>query len=180
MKVIAICGLPGAGKTTAIDLIKDLGLVITMGDVVRNEVKKRNLEPTDANIGKVAKQLRQEKGQAIIAEKCVDLIKGLNEEVVFIDGIRSQSEIKIFRKFWKFPIIAIVVDESIRFNRLFKRGRSDDPKKIEELIDRDKREVKFGLDEVLQHADYIVHNNSTIEDLKKKIRRLVLAIINTY
>ena len=121
MKVLAITGQPGSGKTTAIDAIRDLGLVITMGDVVRNEVKKRNLEPSGTNIGKIAKQLRKEKGPTIIAEKCVDLIMSKNEEIIFIDGIRSLSEINIFRKYWKFPIIAIVVDDKIRFKRLFEK-----------------------------------------------------------
>ncbi|MFX1430437.1 MAG: AAA family ATPase [Promethearchaeota archaeon] len=180
MKVLAITGQPGSGKTTAIDAIRDLGLVITMGDVVRDEVKKRNLEPSGTNIGKIAKQLREEKGPTIIAEKCVDLIRSKNVEVIFIDGIRSLSEINIFRKYWKFPIIAIVVDEEIRFNRLFERGRSDDPKTFEELIERDKRESEFGLDGVLENVDYIIHNNSTIEDLKEKVRKLVLEIINNY
>ena len=151
-----------------------------MGDVVRNEAKKRNLEPSGNNIGKIAKDLREEWGPAIIAEKCVDLIKSKKEEVIFVDGLRSFSEINIFRKFWKFPIIAIVVDEEIRFNRLFERGRSDDPKSLEELIERDKRENKFGLDKVLQNADYVIQNNSTLDDLKKKTRKLVIDIINNY
>ena len=58
MKVIAFCGLPGSGKTSAIESIKDLGYIITMGDVVRNEAKIRNLEYTGENLGKVAKGLR--------------------------------------------------------------------------------------------------------------------------
>ena len=49
MKIIGFCGLPGAGKTTAIESIKDLGKVITMGDVIRNELLKRNIEPSDDN-----------------------------------------------------------------------------------------------------------------------------------
>lgn len=180
MKVIAICGLPGSGKTTAIEAIEDLGVVATMGDVVRNEVKKRNLEPSGVNIGKIAKELREEGGPAIIAKKCVDLIKSKNKEVIFIDGVRSLSEINIFRKFWKFPIIAIVIDEKIRFNRLFERNRSDDPKSLEELNERDKREIDFGLDIVLENADYVIHNNSTIKDLKNKTRKVVIDIINNY
>ena len=180
MKVIAICGLPGSGKTTAIEAIEDLGIIITMGDVVRNEVKKLNLEPSGANIGIIAKKLREEGGPAVVAEKCVELIKGKDAEVIFIDGVRSLSEIDIFRKFWKFPIIAIVIDEKVRFNRLFERNRSDDPKSIEELIERDKREIAFGLDKVLENADYIIYNNSTIEDLKDKTRKIVKSIIDTY
>jgi len=180
MKLLAITGQPGSGKTTALDAIRDLGLVITMGDVVRNEVKKRNLEPSGNNIGKIAKELREEKGSAIIAEKCVELIKSKKEEIIFVDGIRSLSEVNIFRKFWKFPVIAIIVDKNVRFNRLFERGRSDDPKTLQELIERDEREYEFGLDEVIQNADFVIHNNSTIEELKKKTRNLVLDIINNY
>ncbi|UCD02374.1 MAG: flagellar hook-basal body complex protein FliE [Promethearchaeota archaeon] len=181
MKVIAICGLPGSGKTTAIEAIKDLGIIITMGDVIRNEAKKRNLEPSGNNIGKIAKEMREKGGPGIIAEKCVNLIKRLkDEQVVFVDGVRSLSEINIFRKNWKFPVIAIVVDEKRRFNRLFERARSDDPKSLEDLKERDKREIEFGLDKVLENAEYTILNNTTIEDLKEKTRKLVITIIQNY
>ncbi|MFW9818337.1 MAG: AAA family ATPase [Candidatus Thorarchaeota archaeon] len=180
MKVIAICGLPGSGKTTAIGAIEDLGIIVTMGDVVRNEVKIRNLEPSAINIGKIAKELREKSGPAIIAEKCVELIKKKNEEIVFVDGVRSISEIKIFRKYWTFPIIAIIVDEKKRFRHLLERNRSDDPKSLEDLRERDKREIEFGLDKVLEIAEYRIYNNSSIEDLKKKTRKTVLEIIQNY
>lgn len=181
MKILAIVGLPGSGKTTAIEAIKDLGIVVSMGDVIRNEAKNRNLEPSGNNIGKIAKELREKGGPAIIAEMCVDTIKNLkNDNVIFVDGIRSLSEVNIFRRFWKFPIIAILVDEKKRFNRLFERGRSDDPKSLEVLKDRDKREIEFGLDKVLESADYKILNNSTIEDLKNETRKVVVGIINNY
>jgi dephospho-CoA kinase len=124
--------------------------------------------------------MRIEEGPTIIAEKCVELIKNKKEEVIFIDGVRSLSEINVFRRYWKFPIIAIMVEKEIRFHRLFERGRSDDPKTIDELIERDTREIKFGLEEVLKNADYVIKNNSTIEDLKKNMRKLVIEIINNY
>ncbi|MFX0035893.1 MAG: AAA family ATPase [Candidatus Hermodarchaeota archaeon] len=179
-KVLAICGLPGSGKSTAIKAIEDLGIVVTMGDIVRNETNKRNLKPTRNNIGKIATELRKTGGPAIIADKCVDLIKDLNEEVIFVDGIRSLSEVNIFRQYWKFPIVAIVVDEKRRFKRLISRGRSDDPKTLEDLKERDKREINFGLDKVIEIANYMILNNSTIKDLKKKTRKVVIEIINTY
>ncbi|MFX1601251.1 MAG: AAA family ATPase [Promethearchaeota archaeon] len=180
MKVLAICGLPGSGKTTAIEAIEDLGIIVSMGDVVRNEVKQRNLEPSGNNIGRIAKELREKSGPAIIAEKCVDLIKSKNEEIVFVDGVRSLSEVNIFRRYWKFPIIAIIVDEEKRFKYLFERNRSDDPKSLKDLKERDKREIEFGLDRVLENADYKILNNSSIEDLKKKTREIVVNIINNY
>ena len=180
MKVIAICGLPGSGKTTAIEAIEDLGIVVSMGDVVRNEVRKRKLEFSGVTIGRIAKELREKGGPAVIAKKCVELIKELNAEIIFVDGVRSLFEVNVFRKIWKFPIIAIIVDEKKRFNHLFERGRSDDPRSSGDLKERDEREIQFGLDKVLDTADYIIPNNSTIEDLKKNTRKMVLDVINNY
>lgn len=180
MKILAIVGLPGSGKTTAIEAIKDLGIVVTMGDIVRNEAKRRNIEPSGPNLGDIAKELRETGGPDIIAKKCVDLINKKTFDIIFIDGIRSLAEVNIFRKFWKFPIIAIIVNEKNRLRRLFKRSRSDDPKNLEELKERDMRELKFGLDKVLKEADYNIKNNSTIDDLKKKTREVILKAIQNY
>ncbi len=179
-KIIAFCGLPGSGKTSAIESIKDLGYIYTMGDVVRNEAKIRNLEYTGENLGKIAKELREMGGQDIIAIKCVDLIKSENKDIIFIDGIRSIAEISIFRKFWQFPIVAITVSEEIRFKRLFERNRGDDPKNLSNLKLRDEREIEFGLKEVLSIADYTIINDSSIEELKEKTRKIILEILKSY
>ena len=177
MKILAIVGLPGSGKTTAIEAIKDLGMVVTMGNIVRDEARRRNLEPSGTNLGKLAQELRTSWGPEIIAQKCVELIKNMKSKIIFIDGIRSLAEINVFRKQWEFPIIAIIVDENERLKRLFNRARSDDPKTLQELRDRDMRELKFGLDKVLEIADYKIKNDSTINNLKKKTREIVLKLI---
>jgi dephospho-CoA kinase len=180
MKILAIVGLPGSGKTTAIDAIKDLGIVVTMGNIVRDEVKRRGIEPNGINLGKIAQQLRESGGPGIIAKRCVDIIVKMKAEIIIVDGIRSLAEVNIFRKFWKFPLIAIRVEEEKRLGRLFERSRSDDPKNLEELKERDKRELKFGLNDVIREADYTIKNNSTIDDLKKKTRDVVLKAIQNY
>ncbi|MHA1723941.1 MAG: AAA family ATPase [Promethearchaeota archaeon] len=180
MKVLSLCGLPGSGKSTAIEAVKDLGLVITMGDVIRNEAKHRNLQPTAENLGRIARELRIKYGPDIIARKCVELIKKQEEEIIFLDGIRSLSEVKVFREFWKFPVIAIIADEKLRLERLMERERDDDPKSLAELKIRDEREIGFGLNEVIENSDYRIYNNSTIEELKKKTRELVIKIIKNY
>jgi len=180
MKVIGFCGLPGSGKSTVLKAIEDLGITITMGDVIRNEARTRSIEPTDENLGKIAQELRDEFGPDILAEKCVVLIKGLESEVIFIDGLRSIAEVKVFRKSWKFPTVAVMVDDNIRYERLSKRARPDDPKTIEDLIERDQREISFGLNEVINSANYKVNNNLSAKEVQKIARNLILNIIKIY
>ncbi len=180
MKVIGFCGLPGSGKSTVLKAIEDLGIIITMGDVIRNEAKRRNIAPSDDNLGKIALELRKYYGPEIIAEKCVNLIKKLESEVCFIDGLRSMAEVKVFRKYWKFPLIVTVVDEKIRYDRLSNRKRPDDPNSLSEIQDRDQREIRFGLNEVIKNANYKINNNLSEEDVQQEIRTLIFKIIENY
>jgi len=180
MKVIGFCGLPGSGKSTAISAIEDFGIIITMGDVVRMEAKKRKVKQTDENLGRIAKELRKKGGREIIAEKSIELIKAQTTEVVFIDGIRSLSEVMVFRRFWKFPLVAIITTDTLRYKRISERDRSDDSKNLTEIMERDRREINFGLKEVISKADYTIENNSTIDELKKTTRERVLEIIKKY
>jgi dephospho-CoA kinase len=180
MKIIGFCGLPGSGKSTVLKAIEDLGVVITMGDIIRNETRKRSIEPTDENLGKIAQELRDEFGPDILAEKCVVLIKNLETEVIFIDGLRSIAEVKVFRNSWKFPIVAITIDDKIRYERLSKRGRPDDPKYLEDIRERDQREIAFGLNEVIISANYKINNNVSKNEVQKTTRDLILSIINNY
>ena len=178
MKVIGFAGLPGSGKSTVIEAIEDLGLVITMGDVIRNEAKKKGLEPTDENLGKIAKEIRVEGGPDIVAEKCVELIKEQNTKVIFIDGLRSMAELKVFRKSWNVPVVVTKLPKEIRFKRLASRGRSDDPNTIEDLKVRDEREIGFGVQEVIDKAEHFLSTEPSIETVIKQARELVQKILS--
>lgn len=180
MKVIGFCGLPGSGKSTAIEAIADLGKIVTMGDVIRDEAKKRNIDLSSENLGKIAKELRKKEGPAIIAKKCIEDIKNLGVQIVIVDGIRSFYEVTEFRKEWKFPLIAIELGDQERFKRLYERARSDDSTSFNEIKKRDEREIGFGLEEVVNKAEYKIQNDSTIEELIKKTRKLVLEILQNY
>jgi len=111
---------------------------------------------------------------------CVKLIKKLESEVFFIDGLRSMAEVIVFRKYWKFPLIATVVDEKIRYERLSKRKRPDDPNSLSEIRDRDQREIRFGLNEVIENANYKINNNLSEAEVQRETRVLIFKIIENY
>jgi dephospho-CoA kinase len=175
--LIAIVGLPASGKSTAIDAIKQFGPIIVMGDIIREEVMKRSLEPSPENIGKIANELRAKFGKDIIAKKCVDKIHELHYPTVFIDGIRSGEEVRVFREIWKLYVIAITCPNEIRFKRIMQRGRSDDASDMQTIRERDLRELSFGLGDVIEHADYSIENNVEIERFQLKVKNLVQGLL---
>ncbi|MEJ2296388.1 MAG: AAA family ATPase, partial [Candidatus Lokiarchaeota archaeon] len=63
LKVIGFCGLPGSGKSTALESVKNLGIIVNMGDVIRNEAIKKSIELTDENLGQLARSMRLELGE---------------------------------------------------------------------------------------------------------------------
>ncbi len=182
MKIIAFVGLPLSGKSTASSVAKELGIpVIVMGDVVREEVRRRGLELTDENAGKIANELREKEGMDAIAKKCVPKIReaGREKGVVVVDGVRGIAEVERFRKSFgdDFVLIAIESPIELRFERAKKRGREDDRgiNTIEDLKKRDEREISWGVLEAMKSANLTVENISDIEDFRDKIRNVLKA-----
>ncbi|MCD1294592.1 hypothetical protein CUJ83_06195 [Methanocella sp. CWC-04] len=172
MKVIAFVGMPGAGKSEASGVAREMGLpVIIMGDVLREEVKNRGLEPTDANIGSVANQLRKDEGMDAIAKRCIPKIESLEGNVVVIDGIRGIAEVETFKeKFGEnFTLVKIDAPFELRLERLTRRARSDDNGTPEWLRQRDERELSWGMGKAIEVADKEVVNLDPIEKFREEI-----------
>ena len=170
-RIYGIVGMPGAGKTTAVNLAEKQGISsITMGDVVREEADKRGLERTRENMLKLMFELRTEGGSGVIAKKCVEKAQNSYSPVIVIDGLRCQKEVEIFREQYpSFKVLLIHVRPQIRFERLRQRGRTDDPKTREEFNDRDQKEIKIGIAQVIALADEVIINEDTIEDLSAAV-----------
>jgi dephospho-CoA kinase len=168
--VVGLAGMPGAGKGVFRKTIQKLGYpVVTMGDVVREEVQRRNLEPTPENLGKTMLNLRELEGPAVIAKRCIPKLENLTGPVVVIDGIRSLVEVNEFKKhFPNFVLLAIHASPQTRYKRLVRRKRSDDPQDWETFMQRDQRELGIGMGAVISVADYMIINEGTIRHLHQK------------
>lgn len=173
--VIGAAGMPGAGKATVIEVAKKMGFgIVVMGDVVREETKRRNLDPTPENVGKVMLKLRQEGGPAAVAKRCVPKIEKMKNKAVIVDGVRSLYEADEFKKhFPKFKLLAIHSAPETRFRRLFKRKRSDDPASWETFLEREWRELHVGLGGVIASADAMIANEGKRVELKKEVQKFL-------
>ena len=173
--IIGIVGMPGAGKGVVREVARQHGFpVVVMGDEVRAEAKRRNIEPTPENLGRLMLEIRAEEGLEAIARRCIPKIKMHDASIIVVDGLRSLHEVKEFRKeFPNFKIVAIHASPKTRFRRLLARGRSDDPKDWETFYMRDQRELSVGIGEVIALADYMIVNEGSIDCLKREFEKIL-------
>ena len=200
MKVYGITGLPGSGKSIISRLAKNEGVhIISMGDVVRKEAEKQNCSPGVAAVNlrkKYGNNVIAERCVEEIQNHSRDRInnnhtmtkvyktnnqkqshrkfKKVQQDVYIIEGIRSPFEVNIFRRnFRNFKIIAIHSNPDTRFNRLKRRNRSDDSTDYRTFLERDRRELKFGIGNVIATADFMLINDGPIPIFKKVVRGLI-------
>lgn len=180
--VVGIAGLPGAGKATFNEIAKRRGFtVVVMGDEIREATKRRGLKSTPENIGKIMLQLRREEGPAVVAKRCIPKIDNAKGNIVFVDGIRSLHEVEAFKRhFPNFVLIAIHSSPETRFQRLFRRKRSDDPRGWETFLKRDLRELSVGLGNAIAITDYLIVNEETKEEFKMKIHGVLEAALGKW
>ncbi|MEM2104677.1 MAG: AAA family ATPase [Candidatus Bathyarchaeia archaeon] len=173
--VVGLVGMPGAGKSVVVNVAKTMGYgVVVMGDEVREEVKQRGLELTPENLGRVMLELRRLNGETVVAKKCIPRIFGKAEAKVVVDGVRSLAEVEEFRKnFSNFVLVAVHASPETRFNRLFHRQRSDDPRSWEVFRERDMRELSVGLGNVIALAEYMMVNEESLDSAKKKAAEIL-------
>lgn len=157
--------MPGAGKSTIAEGLKSKGYdIINMGNAVREEATKRNLEPTSSNLGKLMLELREKNGPGAIAELVKSQIESSTANVILMDGVRSSDEIQILRKFGNVKLLAIHASTDTRFDFLQKRGRSDDPQTKDNFEERDNRELGVGISNPIALSDYAISNIGLTKD----------------
>jgi dephospho-CoA kinase len=173
--IVCLTGMPGAGKSTIADGLKPKGYeIINMGNAVREEAKKRNLESTRDNLGKLMLELREKNGPGAIAELVKSQIELSNSNVILIDGVRSNAEIEVLKKFGTVKLLAIHASTDTRFDFLQKRGRSDDPQTKEHFEERDNRELGVGISNSIALSDYAISNiGLTKEELVEQTFKII-------
>jgi len=180
---VCLTGMPGAGKSSVADSLKERGFyVISMGDVVREEARLQNMELTDNNLGNIMLKLRKEMGPGAISHLIVKKTRcedNTLSKIVIIDGIRSIHEVEILKDIGNVKLLAIHASTDTRFKHIKQRARLDKPLNEEDFVVRDKRELTVGISEAIALSDESISNNNlTIEELKEKAYEIIQKWIN--
>jgi len=178
MRLVVITGMPGAGKSVAVAQARLLGLpVCSMGDRVREEVRRRGLPLAPEVVGRTASQERLRVGADVWARRTLAAVPP-GAETVVIDGARSAAEVVAFREHaaGEVVVLAVLSSPRTRAARLRRRRRSDDRLTAGGLRERDRRELGWGVGEAIALADVVLVNEGSLASFKDASARVLAAL----
>lgn len=173
--VIALVGLPGAGKSEAAHFFANKKLpVISFGKIVNDYIDEQKWEHTEVVHKKVREDLRVKYGKeafAILNEKKIkNALK--KDNIVIIDGMRSWEEYTFLKKVLKkvrIFILALHADKRIRHARSAKRTYRS--KLYGEIRDVNEL-IGTNMGPTIAYADFLVKNNYSVDDLHDKLEEV--------
>ena len=176
MKLAAIVGMTGAGKSEVSRLFEKSGFIrIRFGDITDEEVRKRGLELTEENERRVRETLRQEHGMAAYALLNLSRIDlAIKQRDVVIDGLYSWEEYMMLKNYYRDGLTMLAVWSSPRTRYARLAARDIRPLTAEEAASRDRSEVenlhKAG---PIAMADFAILNESSLKDLAKETKAVI-------
>jgi dephospho-CoA kinase len=179
VKVIAIVGMTGAGKSEVARVFEEHGLKkVRFGDITDEELKKEGLEPNEENERYIRQQLREKHGMAAYAKLNLPRIdSSLKSSNVVIDGLYSWEEYVVLKERYgeKLSVLAVWASPTTRHARLAHRAKR--PLTLEEAASRDKSEIEnINKGGPIAMADFTIINEASLEKLEKETERVLSAL----
>ena len=173
-KIIALVGLAGSGKSSAVEYLTEKGFPkIYFGGVIYKAMDEAGIEKTWDNQQKFREEIRRREGKDFVIKRVIknihDLINAGQNKIV-LDGLYTWSEYKFLKH--EFPgqvvVIAIVTPKYLRYQRMAKRAER--PMQPHEVDQRDWSEIE-NLEKggPIAIADYFIINDGSLEQLHQKI-----------
>ncbi len=177
MKIVALVGMAGAGKSEAARLFTEHGFAgIRFGDRTDDELKKRGLAVNEANEKSVREGFRKQHGMAAYAILNLPHIEAAGKtSPVIIDGLYSWEEYVLLKNYFKDNLFVVAVWSSplTRYKRL--ENREVRPLTAKEAAGRDEAEIaNINKGGPIAMADFTIINESSLDDLEKEVDKAIL------
>jgi len=177
--IIGVTGQICSGTSSFMDFLVSKGFKsFSYSDILRDELKNRNIEITRENLQDLGDELREKKGQGVLSKMMID--KMMPENNYVIGNIRNPGEVDEFKKIGDFVLVKVDAPFEIRFERARRRNRECEPMEFEPFKKMEERDLGVGQKECgQQHAkvfdmvDKSVDNNGNLDDFEGKIDGLL-------
>ena len=179
MKLVAIVGMTGAGKSEVARVFEEHGFKkVRFGDITDEELKNRGLEPNEENERSIREDLRKRYGMAAYAKLSLPRIdSSLRSSNVVVDGLYSWEEYTLLKERYgeRLKVLAVWSSPATRHARLAHRAKR--PLTLKEAASRDRSEIEnINKGGPIAVADFTIINEDSPEVLKREAERILSAL----
>lgn len=177
-KILAFVGLPGAGKSSAVDYLTEQAYPkIYFGGIIYQAMNEAGIEITPESQQTFREAIREREGKDFVVRRVIkqahNLIDSGQHRLLF-DGLYTWTEYKILRSEFHsdLEVVAIVAPRRLRHRRL--ADRPERPFTEPEATERDRSEIE-NLEKggPIAIADHYIINDGNLDKLHADIDVLV-------
>ncbi|HCU25546.1 MAG TPA: hypothetical protein DF383_11075 [Deltaproteobacteria bacterium] len=176
--IIGLTGKNASGKGEVAQVLQEGGFhYLSLSDLLREELSKRNLEILRENLIQVGNEMRTMYGGGYLADRALQRIDV--DKNYIVDSIRNPREVEVLRRLQNFYLLHVTAVPEVRFERLRARNREGDPKTLKDFQALEAREAQSAdpntqqLDATGLLADAELENNGTLEELRVRVRDMI-------
>jgi len=180
-QIITFVGLPGSGKSVAVDYITNESTPkVYVGGFIVEGIKALGQEVTEENERRFREDMRALHGKEYFMKQAVERMKQMIDagtKTIALDGLYTWTEYKMLHE--EFPgalnVISVVAPKKLRYQRLAERPIR--PLTAEEAKARDWMEIE-NLEKggPIAIADHFIVNDGSLDDLHHKIDDILSGI----
>lgn len=177
--VLGIVGEKGAGKDTFVLLLKkiltDKKIAhIRFSDHLRETLDLWHIPKTRENLQKLAVIFNEGYGDGTVADAVFARIKDLREQIICVDGVRWETDVKLIKKFPRNKLIYITAEPKTRFDRLKKRGEKVGEAEMDysQFVKEEGAKNEVLIPQIGSLADFKIINEGSIENFEDEIRKI--------
>ena len=174
MRLLCIAGKRASGKDVFASIAKEMGIpVYRMSDFVYELMDKEGIDKTSYSVREFSTRLREKHGKDIVARLAWEKIEKDKPEFCVVNGLRSVEEYEFFSSKAKALLIGIDAALRVRYKRVVKRKREEDPIAWEEFLRVERIENSWGLSKLMKNAHMYIRNEGSLEEFKRKAKAIL-------
>lgn len=178
IKILAIVGMAGSGKSTAIEHLTARGIPkIYFGGIIYRAMAEAGIERTPDSERRFREDIRAREGDDFVVKRAIEEVNNLiaaGQKRIVLDGLYSWTEYKILKKAFPTALttISLVMPKQLRRQRL--ADRPERPFNAQESAERDQSEIE-NLEKggPIAIADYYLDNSGDKAALYENFDKLL-------
>ncbi len=175
--ILGFVGPLASGKGTSAQYLKDKyqGEIFKFSTVLRDILDRLYLKQNRQNLQTLSTVLRQNFSQDILSKVIFEDVNNSQNNLIIIDGIRREEDIKYLKNLPNFILISIDADLKIRYQRLIKRNENSDDKNktLEQFKLDNQQEPEQKIKIIAEKAQEKINNNGSFTDLYQQLDLIV-------